>query len=90
MKSMIFIAALFLMVGCGITIHSDPVKVEGNVTHTVTIDASQLAEFFKAYCESKIENDSSDKVDACVNSEIVLFWQAILNASPNPSPSPSP
>lgn len=71
------IVALLVTAGCGIHVSSDPVKVEGNVTHTVVISAAQLADFFKEYCESKAENQTQEEMDQCVAEQLALFWQAV-------------
>lgn len=83
MKSMYLVCIIaLLMSACAVRLKSDPVKVEGTVKHVVTLDAAELGEFYKAYCEAKPENDSGAKVDLCVADELALFWQAVNKSVP--------
>lgn len=90
------IIALFALVftGCGLHVSSDPVKVEGNVTHTIVIDPTDLEAVLSTYCKSKYTQESD--VDSCVSEQLALFWNALNfsappgSVAPAPSPSPTP
>ena len=65
-----------MLPACGaVKVESNPIKVEGNITHTVTVNAAQLADFYKAYCSSKFS--AQDEIDTCVTDSLVQFWEAI-------------
>lgn len=70
---------LFLLVlissGCEVKLKSDPIEVDGEVRHVVTVDTTQLVDFYTLYCENKFE-DQND-VDKCVNESLAAFWQAL-------------
>ncbi len=81
LMSIVLFALVFT--GCGVHVSSDPVKVEGKVQHVVTIDTSQLAEFYITYCNDKLgPSATQEEMDQCVNDSLVSFWQAINSAVP--------
>jgi hypothetical protein len=78
MKYLVILA--LALSGCAVKLESDPIKVDGTVKHVVQIDATQLSVFYTTYCKAKFSDQ--DEVDQCVTDSLVLFWQAIEQASP--------
>lgn len=64
--------------GCGLTIHSDPVKVDPiQVNHVVQIDLASLTSFYNAYCDSILdENRTQEEFEQCVKDGVDTFYSA--------------
>jgi len=73
------ILGVLALAGCGFHVSSDPIKVEGEVKHTIVVDPSLLAEFYTSYCEDRYEIQA--EVDQCVADQLALFWQAFNNST---------
>lgn len=78
----LLVLMLVLVSGCGVTVHSDPIKVDPvTMNHNVTINSIQLAQFYEAYCESQYGSQS--EIDDCVTAQLANFWLAIQNSTQN-------
>lgn len=78
MKKKLFILLAFLTASCG-PIKVEPIKVEGEIVHTININATDVVEFFRAYCEDKFD-DPTD-INQCMAESLALFWTAVQEAS---------
>jgi len=73
----VLLSVASLLSGCAIQV--EPVKVEGEVRHVVSIDASQVAEFYQAQCAELYE--TQEEIDSCTTESLASFWAAVNRAT---------
>lgn len=73
MKSLLLL--LVFAMGCGVTLHSDPVHIDPiQVNHTITINVQGLTSYYTSLCAVQFTVQSD--IAACVNEKIVEFNNA--------------
>lgn len=80
MRSITFFLMLVLSLqlnGCALQV--EPIQVEGEVRHVVSIDAAQVAEYYKSVCSQQY--GTQEEIDACTTESLGQFWAAVNRAT---------
>lgn len=82
MKQSIILISCLLITGCGLTLHSDPVKVNPIVvTHNINLNTSVLYSYFYAVCEADNVNGTPEEVKLCTDTKYNDFLSAYTAAT---------
>ena len=65
------------LTGCALQV--EPIQVEGEVRHVVSIDAAQVAEYYKSVCSQQY--GTQEEIDSCTTESLGQFWAAVSRAT---------
>jgi hypothetical protein len=82
MRIILLLLLALTLSSCSVKLEADPIKVSGNVTHTVTIDYTGIMNYCKDQCKDEV--DANACTVGCYDNVIQLLNHILIPVAGTP------